>query len=119
MLQAQSRFDTLLESVRSDQHKIGSLQESLAASQSERKVWEERASKLEAELNQQHEVQRRVAEEKQVLLEEKLTLRGTVSALEAKLGLKGAELEAGLGKERDLAKELERLIEVRVRCLRA
>lgn len=112
MLQAQSRFDTLLESVRSDQLKIGSLQESLAATQSARKVWEERASKLEAELSQQHKAQHNLAEEKQVLLEEKMTLRGTVTAMEAKLGVQGAELEAGLGRERDLAKEVERLIEV-------
>lgn len=112
MVQAQNRFDTLLQSVRGDQHKIGSLEESLAAALSDRKVWEERAAKLEAALSQQNEAQRRAAEEKQALLEEKLALKGNLTSLEAKFGVQGAELEVGLGRERDTAKELERLIEV-------
>lgn len=116
MVQAQNRFDTLLQSVRGDQHKIGSLEESLAAAQSDRKVWEERVAKLEAALSQQHEVQRRAAEEKQSLLEEKLALKGNVTSLESKLGVQGAELEVGLGRERETAKELEHLIEVWRAC---
>ncbi len=112
VLQAQNRFDTLLESVRGDQHKMGSLEESLAALQGERRAWEDSTGKLEAALSQQHEVGRRDAEEKQALKEERLTLQGGVASQEVQLGVQKAELEAGLGRERGVTKELERLIEV-------
>lgn len=114
VLQAQNRFDQLLQSVRGDQHKIGSLEESLGGMAGDRKAWQERATNLEAELAQQQDAMRKAGSDKQVLMEEKLVLKGEVSRLEAQVGVQGAEMEVELAKKQDLARKLEHLVEVGV-----
>lgn len=112
MAHAQSRFDGLLESVRGDQHKIGVLEEMLAGVQAEKKVLVERLDRMEGELSQQRETRRKYSDEREVLLEAKVTLKGDVAALESQFCTQRAELEAGLIREQDLAKEVQHIVEV-------
>lgn len=114
VLQAQNRFDQLLQSVRGDQHKIGSLEESLGGIAGDKKAWQERATNLEAELAQHQDTMRKAEQDKQVLTEEKLVLKGEVSRLEAQSGVQVAEMEAELAKKKDLLRELDHLTEVGV-----
>ena len=112
MAQAQSRFDGLLESVKGDQHKIGILEESLTGVQAEKRMLGERVARLERELSQQQEAQRKAEEEKEALLEARMTLKGELATLESQLNKRGAELEAGLTREQELGKELQHIVEV-------
>ena len=106
----------LLESVCGDQHKIGGLQETLMSAQADRKAWQDRAGKLEKELSQQHEAQQKVEADKEALLGERTTLKESVASLQAQVGVQRAELEAGLHREKTMAKEMEQLIEVLSGC---
>ena len=114
VLQAQNRFDQLLQSVRGDQHKIGSLEESLGGITGDRKAWQERATNLEVELAQHQDTVRQTEQGKQVLMEEKVVLKGEVSRLEAQVRVQTAEMEAEVAKKKDLVRELEHLSEVGV-----
>ena len=112
MAHAQSRFDGLLDSVRGDQHKIGVLEETLSGLQAEKKVLIERVGRLEQELTQQHEAQRRLSEEREGLLETRASLKGDLAKLEAQRNTQRVELEAGLTREQELGKELQHIMEV-------
>lgn len=111
-MQVQSRFDGLLESVREDQRKMGTLEETLAGVQAEKRLLQEQVGRLEGELAQQRELHRQHSEEKEALLEAKVALKEELASLESRLATQKMELEAGLAREQELSKELQHMVEV-------
>lgn len=111
-MQAQSRFDGLLESVRGDQLKIGSLEEGLQRVRGEKRALEERAGQMEEEVKRLCESQRQGDGERQALQQRRSTLDQERAMLEALLATQKAERDAGRERELNLEKELQHLVEV-------
>ena len=112
MHQTQTKYDSLLASIRVDQQKIGTLEEAATNREGDKKVMEERLSGISSELKQALEVNKKVEAEKEQLIKDKTVMEGEMMVLRTQLDAKRAELEAVSTRERDLVKELEHLMEV-------
>ncbi len=112
VLQTHGRCDTLLETVRTEQRKVASLEETLAALQEEKQQLVGSLAHLERELTQQRASQRQVEGEREGLLERKAGLREELATLNATVATQRAKLEAASVREGELGKQLHHLTEV-------
>lgn len=112
MLQTQGRCDSLLETLRTEQHKVTSLEEALADMRSNKQQLEQTVANLEEELSQQQATHMRMEGEKEVLLEGKAGLREELAGLKTTVGIQRAELEAATTREQHLNNQMQHITEV-------